>query len=441
MTEFANTPIDPTAAATLTAKGLHLALVDTSNATEFEAWLRADTRGFHGAEPSSENIASGVAGLANRRTTGVWDSSALDASVPVATVSSWPAELTVPGRRTVDAWAISSVTVSPTHRRKGIARALLEAELRTASELGIPMATLTVSESTIYGRFGFAPAAFATNLTIEAKRATWTGPVASGRLNFITRAQFRTEVAAMHERVRLDSPGQIPVWGRLWDQLTGFTDDDQKKSADLRAVRYDDSQGEVRGLALYRVAEGSGDSSDDFSSHTLTVEYLSHETDDAYSALWRYLLEVDLVGRVKAVHRSIDEPLLWSLNDRRAVAQSTWDHLWLRILDVTASLEARTYSTAGRCILRVQDELGYADGTYLLEVASNGAGRVTSLAEGEDAAASVTLPISALSALYLGGVAATTLAAAGLIIGDPSSVASLDAMFHSPRAPWLSIWF
>jgi predicted acetyltransferase len=434
MTEFAKVPIDEVSAQSLAARGLRLGLVDTTDTPGFEAWLRADLRGFHLPESSAEGMAREIAGLANRRTTGVWDDTTLDPSVPVGTVSSWPVSMTVPGRRTIEAWAISSVTVAPTHRRRGIARALLEGELRTAQDLGIPVATLTVSESTIYGRYGFAPAAFASSLEIDTSRVTWTGPDAAGRVNFITRSQFRIDVAAMHERVRLDSPGQIPAWGLRWDQLAGLADDDRSKSADLRAVRYDSADGHPEGLALYRVTENESD----FTQHTLTVLYLSHETDEAYSALWRHLLDMDLVRRLKAPLRSVDEPVVWNVSDRRAVSQSTWDHLWLRILSVRESLEARTFAAAGRCVLHVDDELGLAGGTYLLEVDAAGRGRVT---EGFDGDADISLPITSLSAIYLGGVSAVTLESAGLLHGRAEAVALLDAMFHSARAPWLSIWF
>lgn len=436
MTEFADAPIDQASAASLLSNGLRLGLVDTSDSAQFETWLRADSRGFHGPEASAETIAHHVSGLADRRTTGVWDDSTLDPAMPVATVSSWTVDMTVPGRRTIEAWAISSVTVSPTHRRKGIARALLEGELRTAHRRGIPMATLTVSESTIYGRFGFAPAAFATDLEIDATRVTWTGPIPGGRVNFVTRAQFRTEVAAMHDRVRLDSPGQIPAWDLRWDQFAGLVDDDTSKGADLRAVRYDDVDGQPRGLALYRVTENHGD----FAGHTLTLLHLSHETDDAYHALWRFVLEMDLVRTIKARHRSVDEPVVWNVSDRRAVSQTTWDHLWLRILDVPAALEARSYAREARCVLRVQDELGFAAGTYLLEVDATGVAQVTPGFDADDGSA-VSLPVTSLSALYLGGVSASTLAAAGLLAGTPESISILDSVFHSTRAPWLSIWF
>jgi hypothetical protein len=56
--------------------------------------------------------------------------------------------------------------------------------------------------------------------------------------------------------------------------------------------------------------------------------------------------------------------------------------------------------------------------------------------------ASVALRVNELSALYLGGVSAVTLARAGRITErTPGSAAALDASFRGTVAPWLSIWF
>ena len=53
------------------------------------------------------------------------------------------------------------------------------------------MAMLTVSESTIYGRFGFAPAAMSTEWEIDTRRARWTGPASTpGRVEFVTLAHL-----------------------------------------------------------------------------------------------------------------------------------------------------------------------------------------------------------------------------------------------------------
>ncbi|WP_414601882.1 GNAT family N-acetyltransferase [Micrococcus sp.] len=64
---------------------------------------------------------------------------------------------TSPGR-TLPAWLISDVTVSPDHRRRGVLRALMLRSLADALAAGVPVAALTASEAGIYGRFGFGAA-------------------------------------------------------------------------------------------------------------------------------------------------------------------------------------------------------------------------------------------------------------------------------------------
>ena len=71
-------------------------------------------------------------------------------------------------------WAISMVTVAATHRRRGIARGLLEGELRAAASAGVPMAGLTVTEATIYGRYGFGPAVPVSRTASMATRIWFT---------------------------------------------------------------------------------------------------------------------------------------------------------------------------------------------------------------------------------------------------------------------------
>lgn len=428
-------PADHASVETAAAQGLTYALVDTTDRPRFEGWLNAHRRGFHSPDYSRELLDTDLAGLAYRRTTGVWDG---DEPEPVATVDSWPAELTVPGERIVTAWAISAVTVAPTHRRQGIATVLLEGELRTAAAQGIPLAILTVSESSIYGRWGFAPSTFATTLRIDTRRARWTGPSPTGRVRLVGREEAREIVATLHERARRATPGQIDLWPLRWDQLLGFAGDDPAVAKNVRAVRYLDDEGVTRGLAVYRVSGGEAD----FTAHTLAVEHLVTETDDAYSALWRFLLEVDLVGTVTAELRGPHEPLLWQVSDRRGVVQEPADHLWLRILDVGAALSARQWTGPARIALSVTDDLGYASGEYLLDIGADGIGSVTALEGEPEDVASIALPVTSLSALYLGGASATALASAGLITElRPGSLAVVDSAFHSAVHPWLDVWF
>lgn len=437
--EYAEAPIDALSAERLAAQGLDLALVDTGDSAALTMWLQAENRGFHGGRMTKAKLDVQLPHIAHRRTTGVWDPDAADAISPVATVSTWVMDLTVPGETSIPAWAVSAVTVSPTHRRRGIARALLEAELRTAVSLDVPVAILTVTEATIYGRYGFGASVMSADWTIDTKRARWIGPEASGSLGFVEPASLLSDGYELVQRVRLQTPGQVEFGDILWERLLGF-DGDPESGKSLRVVRYDDEEGYLQGFATYRVAEVG----DDFTKHRLDLGLLVSATDEAYSALWRFLLEMDLVSSISAPLRTIDEPLLWQLSDPRAVQRTgVREHLWARILDVPVALSARRYGSPGVFVLDVSDDLGFADGLFLLTIAADGSASVETLdGEAPDNAAAIALTVDDLGSLYLGGVSPITLARAGRITElRPGSAASLEASFRSSVTPWLSIWF
>ena len=448
--DFRLSPVDQLSADSLAAEGLRAALVDTRGSVygeeppanaEFDAWIQACWRGFHSETLDEKRLASLRSSLGYRRALGVYDDSLpaeQPARWPVGTVGSWPGELTVPGETTLPSWAISTVSVASTHRGRGIARALLEGELRTAAALNVPMAMLTVSESTLYGRYGFAPAAFASEYRIENRRGHWAGPVPSGSVQFITIPQFRLEAEQRYADWRMLSPGQMEMWGGRWDQIAGLAATEDEEHKHLRAVRYLDEAGETRGLAVFRVKENHAD----FVKHTLDVRRLLTETPDAYAALWRFLLEQPLVSEVVAELRPVDEPLRWMWSDWRAITVATTDHLWLRVLDVAASFEARSYVTAGRLGLDVGDALGFADGRWLLEVEPSGDVNVTRVEEFPDAVPALALDVAPLSALYLGGVSAVSLVDAGRVAEvTPGAATAADTLLRSARAPWLAVWF
>ena len=462
---FQTAPADATSVARLAEQGLRYAVVDTADEAAFGAWLHADDRGFLQASRSDEQVRRTAAGIGYRRTIGVYDdrlaaagaasaspgSASEVAGWPIATVNSWPGQLTLPGStaehpRTMPSWAISSVTVAATHRRRGIARNLLEGELRTAAALGVPMAMLTVSESTIYGRFGFAAAAYAADWTIDTRRVRWSGPAASGsadggRVEYLSVGEYREQVPALFERVRLTSPGEIDVWPLRWDQLVGADQPDSERTTSLRAARYVDAGGVTRGLALFRLTGGD----DDFTQHSVTVARLDAETADADLALWRFLLELDLTIELKAHLRRPEEPMRWLLGDFRAAHVDVWEHQYLRVLDVPAVYEARGYSAAGSIVFEVTDPLGFAAGIWNVvvePVETISRATVSKLDEIPDDTPALSMTANELAAIYLGGVSVATLVAAGRITElRPGSASAADALLRVDRAPWLSVWY
>jgi predicted acetyltransferase len=425
-------PVDAMSAARAEAAGLRLVRLDNDDPDEFAAWQRSVARGFFDGEPNEARRRAGMEFLGYRRLIAVLDPGAPDPQEPVATFATWAGGLSVPGGE-VPSCAVSSVTVAPTHRRRGLARAMMEGELRTAVEAGLPVASLTVSESTLYGRYGFGSAASAASLTIDTKRAGWAGPVPAGRVDFISRERWRALAPDVFDRVRAVRPGEFEMPGGHWDRFAGTRPDAEKPEL-LRAVQYADPAGTVQGLALYRIEENE----DDWARSRVQISSLIADGDDAYAALWRYFVEMDLIGTVRIAEQTLDEPLLWMVADRRAVTVTVRDHHYVRILDVPAALQGRRYEAPGRFRLEVADPLGIAAGTFALEVDAQG---TASVREGDDdgEALPVRLGVTELSALYLGEVSALTLARAGrLSCPDPVALART---FRWSAPANLSYWY
>lgn len=429
-------PIDSATGAAL-PDGLRMELVDPADEGATEAWIRAVSRGFHESAPTPEELAEVLDDRRSHRMVAVRDETLAEPEVPVGTVAGLPLRLTVPGGA-VETWGITEVTVAPTHRRRGVARALLEEQLRTTAAAGLATAALTVSEATIYGRFGFAPAAWIVDLVIDAKRARWIAPTPSGRVQFVSRDRILEDATGVLDRSWLQSPGEVAVSGLLMTGLFGRPSA-QEEVRKRRIVRYDDAGGRPQGFAVYRIK----DNPDDFSRATLEVLHLTAVTDDAYAALWRHVLEVDLVAEVRAHLRPVDEPLRWMVADQRAIRATMREHLWLRVVDPVAALGARRYAAPGRLVLEVSDPLGFAEGAVLVEADAHGAATVTAPAGQRPVDAPVlALDAAALAALYLGGTAAATLLRAGRVVErTPGAAAAADRLLSSAATPWLSIWF
>ena len=441
MNAYASVPVDPESAAALEERGLSLAVLDAADKEALAVWVLADARGFHEITPSESSLTVQVDDISTDRVTGVWDASQADPATPVATVRSWEMGLTVPGGVTLPSYAISSVTVSPTHRRRGIARAMLTGELRTAVRLGLPMAMLTVSEATIYGRYGFGPSARQSAYIVDTSRARWTGPTPAGRIQFVSPESLLADGPAVFDRTRDRSPGEVDRREIWWKRTLGLlpNEPDARKRG-IRAVRYDDANGEIAGFALYEIALQNVSQ-----PGQLKLVDLVAATDDAYAALWRFLVEMDMVNEISAPLRSVSEPVAWQVADHRAVRKtSERDHLWLRILDVPAALGARRYTAPGQYLLDVTDELGFAQGRFLLTVAADGSGHAHPLLDAAAPAGAVEVALSAadLASLYLGGTSAVDLARAGHITElTPDAAMRLDTALHSAYAPHLSTWF
>src|SRR5262249_1545306 len=113
-----------------------------------------------------------------------WDesssTSAWDGDRCVGHASQFFVDTTVPGGARVLPGAVTRVGVLPTHRRRGIATALLEALIAEASQRGAVLMSLRASEAVIYSRYGFGVAGEYTEIEIDTLRARPISGAAAG---------------------------------------------------------------------------------------------------------------------------------------------------------------------------------------------------------------------------------------------------------------------
>ncbi|ARZ68597.1 GNAT family N-acetyltransferase [Streptomyces sp. HU2014] len=359
---------------------------------------------------------------------------AFDAGRCVATFRSFAQRLTLPGGADVAVNALSNVTVSPTHRRRGLLSRMLDSDARAAKERGDVASTLIAAEYPIYGRYGFGPATWTTEWEVDVARAgldpRYAGPSDGGRVDLTDPAGVREHGPGLHERLRAARHGLIDRPERWWLRNTGALAVDDRPWAEPFYALYRSPGGVVEGLLSY--------TSDDcweakVPQHTVQVLDLLAVSPEAERALWHYLLSTDLVARVRTGYRAPDDVLPLLLPDPRAARTVTHaDYLWVRPLDVPALLTGRTYTTSGSLVLDVTDRAGLANGRFLLEAGPEGATCVPTARGAE-----LALDVAELGTLALGDEAPSRLAVLGRVSEERAgALAVADGLLRTARRPW-----
>ncbi|MET7682686.1 GNAT family N-acetyltransferase [Streptomyces sp. NPDC005423] len=399
--------------------------------SEIPDWIRALNTGFlRTPHVSGAEIADRGSYLVPSRTLG-----AFDAGRCVATLRSFPQELTAVGGTPVPADAITNVTVTATHRRQGLLTRMMALDLAAAKERGDVVATLIAAEYRIYGRFGFGPATWTTEWEIDVPRAGLDprDPVTTdgARIDLVDAEDVRKLGPELFERLRRSRPGAVSRDERWWQVNTGAVLLDRASWTEPFYAVYRAPGGEIEGLAAYVCDDVWNDAKQPLD--TATVKGLIGTTPAAERALWRYLCSIDWITKVRSGPRSPDDLLPYFLPDPRAariVTQADW--LWVRILDVVRALEARSYEGEGSLVLEVTDGTGPAGGRYRLDASPAGA---TCAATTESA--ELTLDVAELASLWLGGESAVRLAALDRVREERAGAARVaDALLRTSGRPW-----
>lgn len=347
----------------------------------------------------------------------------------VSTVSALPLQMSVPGG-VVPCGGTTVITVSPTHRRQGLLSDMMQRHLADIRDREEPIAALWASESEIYGRYGYGAASISASIKVShpyPRLAPGISPPADVRL--IDTEEARRIIPPFHDHFRQDQPGMFARWPEWWDRR--IFDDPPGRRNGYTANRWvvaDNGDG-VEGYTRYRVKSDWGD--DGYGQGEVIILDLFAATAQGWVGLWNYLLNQDLMATFIARLRSPDDPIFDILAGSRRARPTTSDGVWVRIVDVVAALEARSYSADFNGVVEVNDPFGMAGGTFSIEVSPDGAEVKPS-----GAAADISLDIRDLGAIYLGHPGLVRMNRVARVAGDVDKMRAADAAFAWGIQPW-----
>ncbi|MFD0637532.1 GNAT family N-acetyltransferase [Catenulispora yoronensis] len=267
---------------------------------------------------------------------------AFDGDRVVGTFGNHPNRVTVPGGASVPAAAVTAVTVTQTHRRRGILSSMMAKGLRQSADAGEPLSILIPAEWPIYGRFGFGHATDEARYVFDTKHCGVARPL-PGTVEFVSAPQWVDEIPAVYDRVRARTPGAIERRHHWYERDTGLlTWDGKPTDGEFFLAVYRDESGVARGGLKYKFAEGDWDGfvPEGVATHVDVVA----EDSVARVRLLQFLWEQDWVTSFEAEKFPADDSWRHLMaNPRYAREKQRFDVLWVRVLDAPAALEARTY--------------------------------------------------------------------------------------------------
>jgi len=395
------------------------------SAEEFPAFIRVVVELF-GEDVNDDDTASDRTVFEPERSLAVFDGDDI-----VGTTAIFSRRLRVPGGD-VPVAGVTMVGVVSTHRRRGVATAMMRRQLSDVHDAGEPVAALWASEAAIYPHFGYGMGTRQALLRVTSADARYRPGVDTGAGQF---QQVRLEaakpaLAEIYAAARVHTAGWLdrpPVW---WNYELADSEHRRHGATRLRIVVHEDEAGARDGYAVYRV---KADWSSEGIKSEVQVRDLAATGPAAYAAIWRYLLDLDLTATVAKRLAAADEPLQHLVADSRSVRLTLGDGLWVRVVDVAAALSARRYSAPIDVVVDTSDDFcPWNAGRYRLSGDDTGAACART-----DDPADLTLTSTELGAAYLGGVSLAELAAAGRVREHTlGSLARASTAFSTGRAPW-----
>jgi len=337
------------------------------------------------------------------------------------------------GGRSVPQVGIAGVAVAPEARGRGLAREIMRRCLLEMDEMGEPISTLYSAMHPLYRGVGY-----------ETSGQLFSARIPAGMIQSTDRgADWRPFVeddlpgvkACNRERSRLVS-GALDRGPYLWKRAFS------PKAGPAEAYVAEDGSGQIEAYCVYRVTSRSdGPTAGNARGKLMDVVDFGYLNGHGLDRLMGFLRGFSsVVGEIDVADHP-GSPLLSRLPDRR-FAMSIHDPWMLRVVSVAGALKARGYAKAISCefVLRVHDALFEANNRPM-HVSVQGNEAETRHATDAEARHAIELDVRHLAPILTGMQSATQLASLGLVRGEETETAKLDAAFACMSGPCMFDFF
>jgi predicted acetyltransferase len=393
----------------------------TENLDEFRRAVFAIGQYF-GSEQTPERAEQFSESLPFERMHAAWEDGTIVGGAGV-----FPFELSIPGG-IVRCAGVTVVGVYPTHRRRGIMRAMMRAQLDDIHERGEPIAALWPSEETIYGRYGYGMASYTGEISLAREHGEYARPFEPhGRLRMLEPNDALELLPVVWERALQQTPGMFRRDRAWWEYRTVYDAPANRGGGGPKRFALLELDGEPQAYAIYRHnpkwEEGSS------AARVGVIEAIG-ATPRGTAEIWRFLLDIDWQASISAGLLPIDHPLFFLLAKPRRMKFRVGDGIWVRLVDVAAALSARSYAGDGEIVFEVADAFApWNEGRWKL---AGGSCKRT------DDEPDLRCDVSALGSVYLGGFTFAELQR-GLRVDElrEGAVDRADVLFRRTGvAPW-----
>jgi len=217
-----------------------------------------------------------------------------------------------------------------------------------------------------------------------------------------------------------------------WERLGLLDPESERGGASPLQCVLAERDGEVTGYARFRVRPEWRHTGQ---NGRVLLQDLTAVDAPSQAALWRFLFGIDLTTSLEVRGRPVDEGWRHLVSDVRRCELRVRDALYVRLVEVGAALEARTYQAPVDVVLDVEDAFcPWNTGRYRLTAEAAGAGATC---ERTDAAPDIACSAADLGAAYLGGTSLAALHAIGRVHERrPGAVRGASLAFGWAREPW-----